>query len=438
MDLRRELTVNGWGWVPGVYFAEGLPFAVATCVSMVMFTSLGMPNSAMAFWTGIIGLPWSLKFLWAPLLDAHSTKRAWMLTAQLAIALCFAALALTFRSGAPDGWLIACFILTAFCSATHDIAADGYYMVALDSHAQAVCSGLRNIFYKCAMLAGQGGLVMFAGFLQRSGIAERSAWMWAMTAASAAMLLLFFYHLFATPAAEHAAAPERIRDGTRFAESFRSFFRREGAWAAVLFLFFYRFAEAQLGKMSVPFMLAERTSGGLGLTLEQQGTVYGLAGTCCFLLGGFLAGIAVSRIGFGRCFWMMATALNAPDLLYLWLSWVQPGIAVSGACIALEQFGYGLGYMAHILFMVQFANRSGEYKTSHFAFMTGLTILGMTLVGMVSGMIQELFARLGESYGPAAGYRWFFLWICVCTVPSFLTVRFVKPYVDARFGKKGM
>ena len=190
--------------------------------------------------------------------------------------------------------------------------------------------------------------------------------------------------------------------------------------------------------MSVPFMLAERTSGGLGLTLEQQGTVYGLAGTCCFLLGGFLAGVAVSRIGFGRCLWMMATALNAPDLLYLWLSWVQPGIAVSGACIALEQFGYGLGYMAHILFMVQFANRSGEYKTSHFAFMTGLTILGMTLVGMVSGMIQELFARLGESYGPAAGYRWFFLWICVCTVPSFLTVRFVKPYVDARFGKKGM
>lgn len=437
MNLRKELIVNGWGWVPGIYFAEGLPFAVATGVSMVMFTSLGMSNGAMAFWTGIIGLPWSFKFLWAPLLDAHNTKRAWMLTAQLAIALSFAALALVFRAGAPDGWLIACFVLTAFCSATHDIAADGYYMIVLDSHAQAVCSGLRNIFYKCAMLAGQGGLVTFAGFLHRSGAAERSAWMWAMAAASVAMLMLFFYHLFVTPSAErNTATAGSVRSRTRFAESFRTFFLRDGAWAAVLFLFFYRFAEAQLGKMSVPFMLSARASGGLGLTLEQQGTIYGVAGTCCFLLGGFLAGLAVSRFGFGRCLWMMAFALNAPDLLYLWLSWAHPGAAVSGVCIALEQFGYGLGYMAHVLFMVQFANRSGDYKTSHFAFMTGITILGMTLVGMVSGTIQEQFARLGESYGSEAGYRWFFLWICVCTIPSFLTVRLVRPYIDAEFGRK--
>ena len=392
MDLRRELTVNGWGWVPGVYFAEGLPFAVATCVSMVIFSSLGMSNSAMAFWTGVIGLPWSLKFLWAPLLDSRGTKRAWMLTAQLAVALCFAALDLSFRAGAGDGWLIACFILTAFCSATHDIAADGYYMIALDSHAQALCSGLRNIFYKCAMLAGQGGLVMLAGALIRSGVPERSAWMWTISAASAAMLILF--------------------------------------------LFFYRFAEAQLGKMSVPFMLAGRDAGGLGLTLGEQGTIYGVAGTCCFLFGGFLAGLAVSRFGFGRTLWMMAIALNAPDALYLWLSWAHPGVWVSGACIALEQFGYGLGYMAHVLFMVQFANRSGEYKTSHFAFMTGITILGMTLVGMFSGLIQEFFTRLGASFGAETGYRLFFLWICLCTLPSFLAVRFVRPHIDAAFGKK--
>lgn len=436
MDLRRELTVNGWGWVPGVYFAEGLPFAVATCVSMVIFSSLGMSNSAMAFWTGVIGLPWSLKFLWAPLLDSRGTKRAWMLTAQLAVALCFAALALSFRAGAGDGWLIACFILTAFCSATHDIAADGYYMIALDSHAQALCSGLRNIFYKCAMLAGQGGLVMLAGALIRSGVPERSAWMWTISAASAAMLILFLWHCVTTPAAETlspAAAQETKRS---FTDSFRTFFRREGALPAILFLFFYRFAEAQLGKMSVPFMLAGRDAGGLGLTLGEQGTIYGVAGTCCFLFGGFLAGLAVSRFGFGRALWMMAIALNAPDALYLWLSWAHPGVWVSGACIALEQFGYGLGYMAHVLFMVQFANRSGEYKTSHFAFMTGITILGMTLVGMFSGLIQEFFTRLGASCGAETGYRLFFLWICLCTLPSFLAVRFVRPHIDAAFGKK--
>ncbi len=436
MNLRKEIIDNGWGWVPGIYFAEGLPFAVATCVSMVMFTSLGMSNSAMAFWTGVIGLPWSFKFLWAPLIDASSTKRAWMLTAQLAIVLSFAALAFVFRSGAQERWLIACFVLTAFCSATHDIAADGYYMIALNDHAQAVCSGLRNIFYKCAMLAGQGGLVTFAGYLHSSGIPERSAWMWAMTAASAAMLILFIYHLIITPSAEKNIIQSTAKPHTRFADSFRTFFLRDGAWAAVLFLFFYRFAEAQLGKMSVPFMLAARSSGGLGLTLEQQGTIYGIAGTCCFLLGGFLAGLAVSRFGFGRCLWMMALALNVPDIFYLFLSWTYPGVAVSGLCIALEQFGYGLGYMAHVLFMVQFANRSGENKTSHFAFMTGITILGMTLVGMFSGLVQEQFAKFGESYGTAMGYRLFFLWICICTIPSFITVKLIKPYIDAEFGKK--
>ena len=187
--------------------------------------------------------------------------------------------------------------------------------------------------------------------------------------------------------------------------------------------------------MSVPFMLAGRDAGGLGLTLSEQGTIYGVAGTCCFLLGGFLAGLAVSRFGFGRTLWMMAVALNAPDALYLWLSWTHPGVWISGACIALEQFGYGLGYMAHVLFMVQFANRSGEYKTSHFAFMTGITILGMTLVGMFSGLIQEFFTRLGASCGAETGYRLFFLWICLCTVPSFLAVRFVRPHIDAAFGK---
>lgn len=440
MKLRKALGDGGWGWVPGVYFAEGLPFAVATCVSMVMFSSLGMSNSAMAFWTGVIGLPWSLKFLWAPLMDAHGTKRRWMLAAQMAVALCFAAIAFVFRSGGADGWLIACFLLTAFCSATHDIAADGYYMIALDSHAQAACSGLRNIFYKCAMLAGQGGLVMLAGALKSAGVPERSAWMWAMAGAAAGMVILFFWHLAATPVVERTRnRTEEEKDGcppVRFAESFRSFFLREGAWRAVLFLFFYRFAEAQLGKMTVPFMLAPREAGGLGLTIEQQGMIYGSAGSCCFLIGGFFAGVAVARFGFGRCLWMMALALNAPDLFYVWLSFSQPSAAVSGVCIALEQFGYGLGYMAHILFMVQFANRSGAYKTSHFALMTGITILGMTLVGMASGVIQEGFARFGAAFGEGAGYRGFFLWICLCTIPSFLTVRLIRPVLDDRFGKK--
>lgn len=404
---------------------------------MVIFTSMGMPNGAMTFWTGIIGLPWSLKFLWAPFLDSVWTKRAWMLTAQFVIALCFAATAFSFHTETPElPLIVALFIFTAFVSATHDVAADGYYMLALDRHAQAACSGLRNIFYKCAMLAGQGGLVMLAGKLNECGMSKSSAWFRVMLAASAAMLLIFVCHLFITPSAERPRTAETGKNRTAFLESFRTFFTRKGAVCAVLFLFFYRFAEAQLGKLSIPFMLAPRESGGLGLSLSQQGTIYGIAGTVCFLLGGFLAGLAVSRFGFGKCLWFMALALNLPDLFYVFLSFHHPGLAVSGACIALEQFGYGLGYMAHVLFMVQFADRSGDYKTSHFAFMTGITILGMTLVGMFSGMIQELFARISASCGTETGYRYFFLWICLCTIPSFLSVHLAGKHIDADFGRK--
>jgi len=427
---------DGWLWVPGVYFAEGLPFAVATCVSMVIFTGMGMSNSAMTFWTGIIGLPWSLKFLWAPFLDSAWTKRAWMLSAQLMISLCFALTAFAFRMDQPPQILIvALFLFTAFCSATHDIAADGYYMLALDSHEQATYSGLRNIFYKCAMLAGQGGLVMLAGKLNDAGLPKNSAWMWVMFTASAATVLIFVFLLFLTPRRERRIVLSAEKSRTAFSGSYRTFFLRDGAFAVILFLFFYRFAEAQLGKISVPFLLGARDAGGLGLSLSEFGSLYGIGGTVCFLLGGFLAGLAVSRWGFGKCFWGMALAMNLPDLFYVFLSYAHPPLAVSGVCIALEQFGYGLGYMAHVLFMVQFANKSGEYKTSHFAFMTGITILGMTLIGMFSGVIQEIFTK-SFARDAILGYRYFFWWICLCTVPSFLTVWFVRKSVDADFGKK--
>lgn len=431
---------SGWLWVPCVYFNEGLPFAVATVVSMIIFTGMGMSNSAMTFWTGIIGLPWSLKFLWAPILDAYGTKRAWMLSAQLLIACCFAMIACAFRMEHPAPKLIvALFFFTAFVSATHDIAADGYYMLALDSHGQAMYSGLRNVFYKCAMLAGQGGLVLFAGKLTDSGMPKNTAWMWAMFAVSAVSILVFVFLLFTAPAETVISAPGEKRRGAAsvFYESGKSFLLRKGAVSAVVFLFFYRFAEAQLGKISVPFLIGSRESGGLGISLSDFGILFGTCGMICFLTGGFLAGLAVSRHGLGKCFLPMALAMNVPDIVYVILSYTYPSLTVSGVCIALEQFGYGFGYMAHVLFMVQFAEKSGEFRTTHFAFMTGLTILGMTLIGMLSGSVQELFASISGG-NAALGYRCFFLWICLCTIPSFISVFLVRRNINPDFGKKNI
>ena len=417
MKLRKALGGGGWGWVPGVYFAEGLPFAVATCVSMVMFSSLGMSNSAMAFWTGVIGLPWSLKFLWAPLMDAHGTKRRWMLAAQMAIALSFAAIAFVFRSGGADGWLIACFLLTAFCSATHDIAADGFYMLGLTEDQQAFFIGIRNTFYRVAMLTGQGLLVMLAGFLEEKTGRVPFAWslVFFVLAGTFIGLALWHKHAMPLPSADRRRAdvrPWTILKG--FGDTFVSFFRKPGIGMALLFMLTYRLGESQLVKLASPFLLDSPEAGGLGLSTGQVGFAYGTVGVIALLLGGILGGMALSKGGLRRWLWPMALAISLPNLVYLYLAYVQPeSVFLINACVAIEQFGYGFGFTAYTMYLILFSE--GEYKTAHYAICTGFMALGMMLPGMISGWIQEMI-----------GYQYFFIWVMVCCVPLFVILPFLK------------
>ena len=418
---------RAWLWVPTAYFAEGGPYMAVSTVSAILLKSLGMENRYVALWTGLMMLPWSIKPLWAPFVDLFRTKRQWILATQLVMALLFAAIAALIVKEQLTVLLIGLFFLLAFASATHDVAVDGFYLIALDKHTQALLSGLRGTFYRLASISVQGGLVMLAGYVESRHGRLRAGWAYALYTAAAAMALILVWHFAVLPRpADDGPAGEEGKFLADFLESFRSFFRLEGIVPLLLFLLLFRVAEAQLGKIAPLFLQGRPEEGGLGLSLLEMGRLYGTVGPVALLFGGILGGIAVASFGFGKTVWPMICAINLPDIVYVYLAVERPASPwIVGSGIAVEQFGYGVGYTAILLVMVALAERSGKYKTSHFAIMTGVSILGMMAVGSVSGWIEE---RLG--------YVGFFWYVMACTIPSFLIAIPAVRLIPADFGKK--
>ncbi len=419
------MKMNGWGWVPTLFFAEGAPFAMATSLSVILFKSLGMANDAVAFWTGLIAMPWAFKPFWAPLLDLFGSKRGWIVLFQAAMAILFGAGALLVLSETLSALLIALFFLIAFASATHDVAADGFYLLAFDSHEQAFFAGIRGTFYRVALVSVQGGLVILAGLIEKQAGSTRLGWCAAFAAVAAAFLVLTLWHALFLPRPESDRAKAAGDGGLReFFAAFRSFLARPGVAWLIVFLFFFRVAEAQLGKMAVAFLKDGPEAGGLGLSLEEYGFLYQTCGVAAMIAGGILGGVVVSRWGFAKTVWPLVAALNLPDLVYVYLSQALPGSRlVIGGCIAVEQFGYGLGFAAFMLVTIAMTERSGRFKTSHYAIMVGITILGLNLIGMVSGYVQQKL-----------GYPEFFRYVMICTIPSFLVTIPMLKYVPRDFG----
>ncbi len=408
-----------WLWIPSLYFAQGLPYVVVMTVAVIMFKRMGMSNSDVAFYTSGLYFPWVIKPLWSPLVDLLKTKRWWIVTMQLLIGGCLGGIALSVEAPAAFRYCLAFLWLLAFSSATHDIAADGFYMLALDEKRQAYFVGIRNTFYRLAVICGQGLLVMLAGVLEKRYAArmEESAAIpqaWAVTfyLLTGTFALLFVWHHCLLPRRESpsptAARPAGVRTVLAgFAETFTDFFRKPHILPALAFILLYRFSEAQLVKITSPFLLDAPAAGGLGLSTAQVGFIYGTVGVIALTVGGIIGGIAMARDGLHAWLWRMSIAMNVPNLVYLYLAFAQPSdMVLISACVTVEQLGYGFGFTSLTYFMMLFSN--GRHQTAHYALCTGFMALGMMLPGMVSGWIQEL-----------AGYRLFFLWIMVCTLPAF-------------------
>jgi PAT family beta-lactamase induction signal transducer AmpG len=542
---------NGWWWVPSLYFAEGIPLTIAMTASVVMYQRMGISNTAIAFWTSILYLPWTIKPLWSPVVDVYFTKRGWVLGMQLVLAGTFTIIG--FLLSLPWFFLLSLIFLwlVAISSATHDIAADGLYMLGLDTHQQAWFVGIRSTFYRLAMITASGLIVMLAGFIEsRTGLepvqiqvkvvspeklkllpeeekirntitggnpailvspsqldipwpqpgistpdsarltialsappleegtivvhfgrksgdkqiympagvriefdrenwnqpveifiktdgpikqpveavfeasAGNTAFSWSVAFWVLGMLFLILavYHKFLLP---YPTGDVSSRTSNFFAANFdvfRSYFTKPGIGGMIAFLLFYRFAEAQLVKLAAPFLLDTQEAGGMALSTSQVGLVYGTIGVFALVCGGLCGGFLASRHGLKAWLWPMALLINLPDLVYVYLAYLQPqNFLIICTCIALEQFGYGFGFTGYMLVMIYISQ--GKYKTSHYAISTAFMALGMMMPGLLSGYIQTVL-----------GYQHFFVYIILATIPSFAVLKFVR--VDPEFGRK--
>lgn len=416
---------TAWTWIPTLYFAEGLPYVVVMTVSVFMYKKLEVSNAEIALYTSWLYLPWVIKPLWSPLVDILKAKRWWIVAMQLLIGAGLAGVALTLPADQFFRWSLAFLWLLAFSSATHDIAADGFYMLGLTKHDQAWFVGVRSTFYRLAVLTGQGLLVMFAGLLEESTGNVPLAWSLTFYLMAGLFVLLALYHrsMLPRPAADglqrHAGAAEIFRE---FGATFVSFFRKERIGVILAFLLLFRFAEAQLAKMAGPFLLDTAEAGGLALSTTKVGFVYGTVGMLSLTVGGLLGGFMAARHGLKFWLWWMVLAINLPNAVYIILSYAMPeSFWLINAAVAVEQFGYGFGFTAYMLYMIYVAQ--GQHETAHFAICTGFMALGMMLPGMFSGYIQEWL-----------GYQHFFVWVLLATVPSFFVAWLIP--LDASFGKK--
>ena len=418
----QKLSRNPWAWVPSLYFAEGIPYFIVNVLSVTMFKRLGMSNGDLAMYTSLLYLPWVIKPLWSPFVDIIRTKRWWILSMQALMTAGFAALAL---SVSPDvfGFTLVFFYIVAFASATHDIAADGYYMIALNQKEQSLFVGIRSTFYRIASVFGQGVIVVVAGLLEESTGRIPLAWSLVLLGSSVLFAALSLWHWFVLPKAEKdsgeggggTAARKTAGDIFReFGNAWLTFFRKPGIWLAVLFMLLYRLPEAFSVKMLTPFMLDPVEEGGLGLTTTQSGLVYGTVGVIALTVGGILGGIFAARHGLRRSLWPMSLSLALPCAVYLIMALMQPEqLWFIYFCVAFDQFGYGFGFTAYMLYMMHFSE--GEFKTSHYAICTAFMALSMMVPGVFAGWLQE-----------ALGYVGFFIMVMICCLATVFVTWFAR------------
>ena len=426
-----------WRWIPTLYFSQGLPYVVVMTLSVVMYKNLGVSNTDIALYTSWLYLPWVIKPLWSPLVDLLGTKRRWILLLQFLVGTAFALVALTLPGPKFLQMTLAMFWLMAFASATHDIAADGFYMLALQQRQQAAFVGVRSTFYRLSMIGGQGGLVYLAGWLAERNGNVVQAWSIVFWLLAGMFVTAAAYHAWALPRpAIDQPAPRSTAFWADFGSVFAAFFRKPEVWRILVFLLLYRFAEAQLLKLVTPFLLDPRDIGGLGLRTQDVGIAYGTVGIIALTLGGLLGGWVISRLGLKRVLWPLVFCMHAPNTVFVMLAMWQPTeLWLVSAAIAVEQFGYGFGFTAYMVYMLMVASGTGDpqgakaadgsslHKTAHYALCTGFMALGMMLPGMWAGWLQDQM-----------GYTNFFIWACVATLPSFVAAALIR--VDPTFGRK--
>lgn len=429
-----------WFWIPFLNFASGLPYAVIISVSVIMYKNLGISNEDIGVYTSLLYLPWVIKPLWSPFIELTGTKRKWFLSMQLLISIAFLLVGFTIPASGFFIMTLAIFWVAAFASASNDIATDGFYLLVLPKEEQSFFLGIRSTFYRLSMLAGNGLIVLLAGYLEHKYGDNTKAWSYTMIFVGLLMTFITIYNFIFTPKDEINASESTDKaHHQNFATIFISFFQKKQIGIILAFILVFRLGESQLLKMLIPFLLDKKEIGGMGLDTEAVGIIYGTLGIFALTVGGILGGIALSKHGLTKWMFPMFLAMHLPILGFIGLAHFQPQelfhlhlnfyfFEINSplnlyTCITviLEQFGYGFGFTGFMMYLIYVAE--GESKTAHYALATGFMALGMMLPGMLSGFIQKYL-----------GYEHFFIWVIIATIPGLILSRFLIFPKD--FGKK--
>jgi PAT family beta-lactamase induction signal transducer AmpG len=415
-DDERAAKRSPWLFVPSLYFLQGIPYFVVQTASTTFFAALRVPLADIGHAASLLTFPWTLKPLWSPAVDLLSTKRSWALAMQTLLVAAIGALAFAATRSHVVLWTVVAAASIAVASATHDIAADGFYLLALDPPAQAAFVGVRNAFYRLGRIFVTGAVTYLAGALEEFAGGKPAAWAIAFAAAGAVFAVGVVY-CAATLPRPVGDRPGAGRPGTErgdFLEALVSYFRQPRIAAVLAFILLYRFGESMLTTMSTPFLLAARDEGGMALSTRDVGLLSGTVGVLALIVGGIVGGVWIARAGLRRCLWPMALSMHVPNLLYAWAAFTHPGQLGIAGVIAVEQLGYGFGFSAYMVVLMRVSQGRG-YATTHYAVSTGIMGLSAMAASWISG---EIAAKLG--------FAAFFVVVCACALPSLLPLLFLR------------
>ena len=397
---------NPWLFVPALFFLEGIPYFIVSTVSVTMFKRMGISNAEIGLWTSLITWPWTIKMLWGPLIESTSTKRKWIVGTQICAVVTMLLAALTITTSNFLMPTLAILTILAFLSATHDIAADGFYLLALSPEDQAYFVGIRSTAYRLANVFCNGGLIYLAGIFESApGAVIAEAWRTVVMIAAGIYLFFVVVGYLAMP------RPKQDSSGSGsfpFKEAFTEYFTQPKLHIILGFILLYRFGESMVSKMSNPFIIDTIEKGGLGLTTSEVGFITGVVGVVALTVGGIVGGMVVAKYGIKRSLWPMVLAMNVPNLLYIWAATVQPDKSWVTLIVGCDQFGYGFGFTAYMVYLM-FITQGSKYPTAHYAISTGLMALGAMAAGIASGFIQS-----------KTGYAGFFTATLVCAAPGIM------------------
>jgi PAT family beta-lactamase induction signal transducer AmpG len=407
-------------WVPTSYFTMALAYMTLTSVSAIMFKNLGLDNGTAAEYASYLILAYTIKPLFAPFVEMYKTKKFFVLCAQMVVGLGFVGVALAMSLPNYMFILMTLFFILSFVGATQDIASDGVYVTSLDSKAQSLYCGVQSLSWNIGPIVAMGGLVYLSGKLHTEyfhhdatvfGPDWIDSWRIIFFIVAAVTILMAFWHMRVMPEGARAEnTPKSAKAAMHILwDSFVTLLQKKDIWMMLAFAFLFRLSIGFLEKIGPFFMVDPVEKGGLGLTNEMFGIVFGTYGLAAVVLGSLLGGIFVARRGLKSTLFLLCCAINIPNVTFLVMSIYQPtDLAIITAGVAIEKFFFGFGSVGFMIYLMQ-QLAPGKYTTTHYAFGTGLMGLCMMVTGAMSGHLQEYM-----------GYINYFIFVMVATIPSFI------------------